>query len=180
VILETERLRLEPLAPEHAEALRAIWSDREVARFLISRPASLAEQDALFARNLEAARRFGLWALRERASGSVVGRAGFFAFGERERPELAFLLARASWGRGLAREAARAALRRGFGALGFTEVVALVRPSNARAVRVLAALGFASESRLVLGGAPADLYRVDAARFGESTPAEPLPSPRGR
>jgi len=38
VILETARLRLEPLAPEHGEALRAIWSDPEVARFLISRP----------------------------------------------------------------------------------------------------------------------------------------------
>ena len=178
--LETARLRLLPLAPEHAEALRAIWGAPEVARFLISQPSSPAEVDALFARNLEAARRFGSWAVRERASGGVIGRVGFFAFGEGERPELAFLLARPAWGRGLATEAARAALSAGFGALAFREVVALVRPGNARAIRVLTSLGFASESRLLRGGAPADLYRVDAARFGETTSAEPRSSQRGR
>ena len=178
MILETARLRLEPLAPEHAEALRAIWSDPEVARLLISRPASPAELDALFARNLEAGRRLGMWGVRERAGGALVGRVGFFAFGADERPELAFLLARAAWGRGLAREAAGAALSAGFGALGFAEVVALVRPANARAIRVLSGLGFATEQRLALGGEPADLYRVDAARFAET--AEPGPSQRGR
>ena len=180
MILETARLRLEPLAPGHAEALQAIWNDPEVARFLISRPASPAEQGALFARNLEAGRRFGMWAVRERASGSVVGRVGFFAFGERERPELAFLLARAAWGRGLGREAAGAALAAGFGALAFREVVALVRPANARALRVLEKLGFASECRLELGGEPADLQRLDAARLAEVAGREPPPPRRGR
>jgi [ribosomal protein S5]-alanine N-acetyltransferase len=178
VTLETARLRLERLAPEHAEALRAIWSDPEVARFLISRPRSPAELDALFARNLEAARKLDGWAVREQASGAVIGRVGFFGFGERERPELAFLLARDAWGRGLATEAARAALGEGFGALAFPEVVALVRPGNAGAIRVLAKLGFASESRLRVRGAPAELYRVDAAGFVET--AEPRSLPRGR
>jgi RimJ/RimL family protein N-acetyltransferase len=173
VTLETARLRLEPLAPEHADALRAIWSDPEVARFLISRPASTAEFDALFARNLEAGRRLGMWGLRERAGGALVGRVGFFAFGAAERPELAFLLARAVWGRGLAREATGAALAAGFGPLGFAEVVALARPANARALRLLASLGFAAEYRLRLGGEPADLYRVDGARFvGELRPPQ--------
>jgi RimJ/RimL family protein N-acetyltransferase len=180
VILETGRLRLEPLAPEHAEALRAIWSDPEVARFLISRPASPAELDALFARNLEAGRRLGMWAVRERASGAVVGRVGFFVFGERERPELAFLLARAAWGRGLAREAAGAALAAGFGALAFREVVALVRPRSARALRVLGKLGFVGESRLELGGEPAELLRLGGARFAEVVDREPPPPHRGR
>ena len=176
--LETARLLLEPLAPEHAEALREIWSDPEVARFLISRPASPAEFDALFARNLEAGRRLGMWGLRERAGGALVGRVGFFAFGATERPELAFLLARAAWGRGLAREAAGAALAAGFGALGFAEVVALARPANARAIRVLESLGYSIERRLLAGGEPADLYRVDAACFADA--AEPRAAQRGR
>jgi RimJ/RimL family protein N-acetyltransferase len=177
VTLETARLRLERLAPEHAEALCAIWSDPEVARFLMSPPGSPAELDALFARNLEAAREFGGWAVGERASGAVIGRVCFFGFGERRRPELAFLLARAAWGRGLATEAARAALAEGFGALAFPEVVALVRPENARAIGVLAKLGFARESRLRLRGAPAELYRVDAEGFAETS--EPRSLPRG-
>jgi RimJ/RimL family protein N-acetyltransferase len=83
---------------------------------------------------------------------------GFFAFGERERPELAFLLARSHWGRGLATEAARAALAWGFGEGGFEECVALVRSANAGAIRVLAKLGMSREARLELGGPPAELF----------------------
>jgi RimJ/RimL family protein N-acetyltransferase len=178
VRLETRRLILEPLAPEHAPALRAIWPDPEVARFLISRPTSPAELDEIFARNLEAGRRFGMWALRERSGGAWLGRVGFFAFGPDERPELAFLLARDAWGRGLAREAAAAVLGAGFGSCGFREVVALVRPANARALRVLAALGFVLEERIALKGEPALLHRLGAERFAGA--AEHAPPPRGR
>jgi RimJ/RimL family protein N-acetyltransferase len=177
VRLETPRLILEPLAPEHAPALRAIWCDPEVARFLISRPTSPAELDEVFARNLEAGRRFGMWALRERTGPALLGRVGFFAFGAGERPELAFLLARGAWGRGLAREAAAAALGAGFGT-GFREVVALVRPENARALRVLAALGFLPEERTLLKGEPVELHRLDRERFAEA--AEHARPPRVR
>ena len=178
MILETERLRLEPLAPEHAAALRAIWSDPEVARFLISRPASPAEFDALFARNLEAGRRSGMWAVRDRASGSVVGRVGFFAFGEEERPELAFLLARASGG-GASRGKRRAPRWAAASARSASPRSWLsCAPPTPAPCACLASLGFEAESRLLLADEPADLQRVDAGRFAAA--AEPSPPRRVR
>jgi RimJ/RimL family protein N-acetyltransferase len=136
--------------------------DPEVARHLLSRPATDAAFRDLFARNLAAAVRHGMWAVCERDSGRAIGRVGFFEFGEARRPELAFLLARAHWGRGLATESARAALAFGFAERGFAEVVALVRAGHAGAIRVLEKLGMAREGREEVAGAAAELFRVDA------------------
>jgi RimJ/RimL family protein N-acetyltransferase len=83
---ETLRLRLRPLVPER-----------------------LAEM-------IEQARRFGMWALELRATGELIGRCGFYPYagegrlGDAPEPELAYLLAREHWGKGLASETAHAAL----------------------------------------------------------------------
>jgi RimJ/RimL family protein N-acetyltransferase len=50
-------------------------------------------------------------------------------------------LLRAYWGRGYATEAARAALRYGFGNLGLDEIVAVTVPKNWRSRRVMERLG---------------------------------------
>jgi RimJ/RimL family protein N-acetyltransferase len=165
--LETARLRLEPLAPVHVPALREIWSDPEVARFLLSRPSSDAELEAIVARNLAAAEGRGAWAVVLREGARVVGRVAFFDFGDARRPELAFLLARGAWGRGLATEACRAAVRFGFGMGGFAEIVALVRPGNGAALGVLRRLGMQLEARPHLAGGPAELHRLGAPGLPE-------------
>lgn len=46
------------------------------------------------------------------------------------------------WGRGYAREAARATLDEAFGPLGLERVIAVTRPENHRSQRVLERLGF--------------------------------------
>jgi RimJ/RimL family protein N-acetyltransferase len=164
-VLETPRLRLEPLALRHADALRAVYAEAGVRRFLITRPASRAEFDRLFDRALRFASSHGMWALVDRGTAAVIGRVGFFAFGATGRPELAFLLSERFWGRGLATEAAVASLRHGFGQHGWSEVVALVRPANTAAIRVLMKLGMEAEQRLALGAAAAVLYQVSRPAF---------------
>jgi ribosomal-protein-alanine N-acetyltransferase len=174
--LETARLRLVPLAPEHADALHEIYGDPAVRRFLISRPDSRAEFDGIFARALECGRTLGMWAILPRDGDRLLGRCGFYAFSERARPELAILLASEAWGRGLATEAARACLRFAFDEKRFSEVIAVVRPGNASALRLLHKLGMSPEATIEIGGEPAQLHRVSRAEFA-SPAARPSPLP---
>jgi len=157
-LITTAHLRLEPLVPAHAEALYAIYREPGVRRFLITRPASRDDFDRLFDNALRFAASHGMWAIVDPTTDVMIGRVGFYAFGETARPELAFLLSERFWGRGLATEAATAALRFGFQQRGWTEVVALVRPANAAAIGVLRKLAMQPERTIVVNDAPAVLY----------------------
>jgi ribosomal-protein-alanine N-acetyltransferase len=174
--LRSARLRLEPLAPCHADALFALYADPEVARFLLTRPAGRVDFERVFAHSLAFGRTHGTWAVF--ADATLIGRVGFLAFSAAARPELAFLIARAWWGRGLGTEAARTALAWGFARHGWGECVALVRPANRAAQRVVARLGMRREGGLVYAGEPVDVHRVTRAelpaaraRAGRGAPA---------
>ncbi len=80
---------------------------------------------------------FGLWALEERASGRLVGRAGlsWHRLWPSE-PELGWMLDPDVWGRGYATEAGAASLQHGFEALGFERIVSIIHPGNEASFRV--------------------------------------------
>jgi RimJ/RimL family protein N-acetyltransferase len=91
-----------------------------------------------------------MWATVLKPEGSYVGRCGLYPHlkgGERAPDEgvLAFYLARAFCGRGLATEAGRAFVDFGFGVLGLKRIVTTVDTRNAASVRVLEKLGFVVE-----------------------------------
>ncbi len=158
--LETQRLRLVPLAANHADALYRVYAEPAVAEFLFTRPRSSDEFAPIFERALQFGESHGMWAIVSRDDETLIGRVGFYAFGEAERPELAFLLSRSAWGRGLATEACARALEHTLQSHSRREVVALVRPSNTAAVRVVEKLGFSPESNLCVNGEPARLYQT--------------------
>jgi RimJ/RimL family protein N-acetyltransferase len=161
--LETPRLLLRPLSRADLDRLTAIWTDPEVSRLLIAQPRDRAEVAEKLAEMREHARRFGMWGVELRATGELIGRCGFYPYagqGGRVEPELAFLLARAHWGAGLASEAARAALDALLRRQQPARVVALVRPEHAASRRVLEKLGMREESRVAVRGIAAVLYAL--------------------
>jgi [ribosomal protein S5]-alanine N-acetyltransferase len=94
--------------------------------------------------------RMAMWATVLKPEGSYVGRCGLYPHlkGEKRAPDegvLAFYLARAFWGRGLATEAGRAFVDFGFGELDLKRIVTTVDARNAASVRVLEKLGFVVE-----------------------------------
>ncbi len=94
--------------------------------------------------------RMAMWATVLKPEGNYVGRCGLYPHlkGEERVPDegvLAFYLARAFWGRGLATEAGRAFVDFGFGELGLKRIVTTVDTRNAASVRVLEKLGFVVE-----------------------------------
>ncbi len=145
--LETERLILERISAEHEAVLTPILRDPRVAAWLTDdgRPPGVEAARRRHAEKLAHWKRygFGLWLARERATGTAVGRGGLQhpPAAEIDEVELAWALAPAYWGRGLATELARAAVGTAFGTLELDRVVALTTPENAASKRVMVKLG---------------------------------------
>lgn len=87
---------------------------------------------------------FGPWAAIDRASGSWIGQIGLdelSAWPGTDKVEVGFELHQAWWGRGLATEGARAALRFGFEQHGLDRIISVTAAAHAAARRVMEKLG---------------------------------------
>jgi RimJ/RimL family protein N-acetyltransferase len=134
VTIETERLLLRPWrAADDLPPFAALSADPEVMRWIApNRPLEPPESAALLARIDDHWREhgYGLWAVQPRAGGATcIGFAGLaipsFLPAVLPAVEVGWRLDRAWWGRGLATEAARAAVAYGFDALGLRSVIAI-------------------------------------------------------
>jgi RimJ/RimL family protein N-acetyltransferase len=167
LILHSERLVLRPFRDADSDAYAAMCADPEVMRYLSASGATLSRDDAwrqmaLFAGHWQL-RGYGTWAVEERASGRFVGRVGLhYPEGWPDR-ELGWTLAREFWGRGMATEAARAALAHAFGTLGWDHLVSLIHPDNERSARVAERLGESFTGFVEARGLRMRVFRIDAA-----------------
>ena len=75
--------------------------------------------------------------------------------------EVAWAIAKAFWGQGLAYEAARAALEHAFGALQWPRAVSLIDPANQRSIRLAARLGERFERETAVRGHRVRLYAIE-------------------
>jgi len=110
-------------------------------------------------------RGFGLFALEEKASGVLVGRAGFYEPEGWPGFELGWMLRRESWGKGYATEAARRLLAHAFTDMQRDRLISLIRPANAPSIRVAERLGQRLEGRAELFGQEALVYAIDRAAW---------------
>jgi len=78
----------------------------------------------------------GQWALEERSTGELVGRAGLYHPEGWPGLEVGWTLGRRYWGRGLATEAGAASIAWAFSELGAAQVISLIAPANLRSRRV--------------------------------------------
>ena len=83
------------------------------------------------------ARGYGIWSARERDGGAFVGIAGLMDRPDGRGISLRFALWPEAQGRGLAREAAGAALRYGHEQVGLRRIIAVARMSNFGSCEVL-------------------------------------------
>jgi len=146
------------------DAYAAMCADPDVMRYLgdgkpLARPDAW-RQMAMILGHWQL-RGYGLFALEERATGALVGRAGFFEPEGWPGFELGWMLRRQSWGKGYATEAARRALRHAFTEMGRDHLISLVRPDNAPSIRVAERLGQKLDGRAEIFGHEALVYRID-------------------
>jgi RimJ/RimL family protein N-acetyltransferase len=86
-------------------------------------------------------RGFGHWALEDRESGELVGRAGLYYPPDWPGLEVGWTIAREHWGKGYAPEAARAACEYAHDRLGARHILSLIDPANRNSIRVAEKLG---------------------------------------
>lgn len=85
-------------------------------------------------------------------------------------PELAWGLASAFWGRGLATKAVQAVRDWAFGQFGFARLASFILPENIRSRRVAEKLGAAREGTVTLRGFTADVWVHRALAHGANPP----------
>lgn len=175
-VLETERLILRRLTMDDLDALAKIYGDPEVRPYFPEGALTHEETkeelewfiDVYYGRY-----GFGLWATVLKETGELIGRCGLIPWkitagrdgvsgldGADEYPgdpstfevELAYLLAKEYWGRGLATEAARAIVEYAFNSLGFTRLICLIDPENLASRAVALKVGMQPDGDVELYG----------------------------
>ncbi|MGO8886762.1 MAG: GNAT family N-acetyltransferase [Streptosporangiaceae bacterium] len=145
--LITERLVLRPWQVDDAGGALGAYGDAEVARWLapsMDRVADLAAMRLVLqqwvaedARMISPA---GRWAIELRQERRLIGGATLLPLPPDEEFEIGWQLDAGEWGHGYATEAGLTLARWAFDQ-GIEQVVALVRPANARAVAVVRRIG---------------------------------------
>ena len=107
-----------------------------------------------------ALRGYGQWAIEERPTGTLVGRAGIINPAEWPGPEVGYLLGKPWWGRGYATEAARAAMDWGFQEVAFEELISLIDPANTASIAVATRLGETLRDEIELWGLRLRRYAI--------------------
>ncbi len=155
----TERLRLRALREQDLDPYAALMADREAARFLggVQSREDTWRQIAVILGHWTL-RGFGLWAVDERETGRFVGRVGLWFPEGWPELEVGWALARPSWGRGYATEAATASIAWGRSSLGLRRIASVIDPGNERSIAVAARLGMAFDRPVRVRGTDAALY----------------------
>ena len=181
---ETARLRLRHWIASDREPFAALNADPKVMKYFptpLERSASDAMADRCQA--LIAERGWGLWAVETRGAHEFIGFVGLHiptaALPFNPCVEIGWRLSHSHWGKGLATEAAHAALRFGFEQLAVAEIVSFTALANLRSRAVMARLGMVETDEIfdhpsIPVGSPLRahcLYRLSRERW--EPPAAP-------
>jgi RimJ/RimL family protein N-acetyltransferase len=163
--IETERLVCERMRREHSDQLSVLLLDPRVTRTLFPASTRLTESMLLASMDekLEHWVRygFGLWLLRDRETGKMVGRGGLqhTTVDGVDAVEVAWAIVPERWRQGLATELARAAVEVAFDDLDLDEIVAFTLHDNIASRRVMEKAGFTYDRDIQRAGIPHVLYR---------------------
>jgi RimJ/RimL family protein N-acetyltransferase len=173
-ILQTSRLRLEPMAHRHLDGLFAMNQLPEVMRYISGETESREQTAAWISRVQRCWAAWGTswWVYLEHGSGRIVG-AGCVQYARRELElpqdldtlrrnplEIGWRLHPDSWGQGLASEAALRMATFAFDELAAPELIAVRHPDNAASGRVMDRLGLRPRGIETWYGQPLATYAI--------------------
>ncbi|MEM8790319.1 MAG: GNAT family N-acetyltransferase [Pseudomonadota bacterium] len=140
-VIETERLRLRALGPQDIEAYVTFFaSDR--SRFIGGpRPRRDAWRTLATLIGHWQLRGWGPWAVADKSDDRILGTIGPWCPEGWPEPEMSWSVHDAAEGRGIAFEAAKAALNHAFTSFGWSTAVSYIDPENTRSIRLAERLG---------------------------------------
>jgi len=148
--IETGRLLLRAHRLEDFPAIRDMWRDPDVTKYIGGKPRPEEEVWIKFLRNAGfwAYFGYGFWIIEEKSSGAVAGEIGFGEFKRdisppiKGEPEMGWALAAPFHGKGYGSEAARAAIAWADDAIDAARLSCMVDPDNAPSLRIAEKCGF--------------------------------------
>jgi len=150
--VNSHRLTVRPVHADDLPDLMAVNGDDEVTRYLPYTTWQTREDSTSWLARMQALADGGSavqLVMQQRSDGQVIGTVLLFKWVEASaRIELGYVLGRAHWRQGLAREAVQAVCGQAFGALGVRRIEAEVQPDNTASNALLRALGFVHEGTL--------------------------------
>jgi RimJ/RimL family protein N-acetyltransferase len=169
-VIETKRLRLRPWRKDDFRPYHAILSQPEVHRHFGPTPMNAEEawrRLTSFVGGWQLLG-FGMWAVDEKAAGKLVGIVGLFnawrgldpEFGE--EPEMGWIMAAETHGKGMASEACDAALDWAERNLKPTPIWAIIAPANEPSLKLAERLGFETVGEASYHGDPTVILRRPA------------------
>ena len=168
-ILETPRLRLRHLRLDETDipAILAIFGD-PVAMEFFPRIYDRTDVEQFIGRQLHryANDGFGLWAVVLSSNGQVIGDCGLARqlVNDVDEVEVGYHINRSYQRQGYATEAALGCMQFGFGKLGFSRLISMIRPENVPSRRVAEKNGMTVEAELFWQGYLHLLYSIQHAR----------------
>ncbi len=162
--VETERLRMRHYELEDADEQLRILSDPEFRRRLRPQPLPTRDMVLVGLGRIDEHWRllgYGQWALELKDEGRLFGYCALKHLVPTDEVELYYGADPAYWGRGLVTEAARAALRYGFGRAGLERVMAVTDKENKGSRRVMEKCGLRYERDDFYFGVPVVYYALN-------------------
>jgi len=178
MIIETERLILDTWQTSDWTAFRPIATDPEVMRYITGGVPWTEDQIRSFVERqvkLYSERGFCRWKLLPKATGEMIGFCGVGFWRDAPDPEIGWWLARRYWGRGLATEAAVAALQDAFERVRLERIISVAMPENAASIRIMEKLGLKLECEFENEGLRLVRYALSRLQYFSRT--QPLTRP---
>ena len=171
IILETDRLLLRHLVPDDLDDLYALYSDPEMRRYFPVEGASpdrtltreeTWEELEWFLNGHPKHPELGLWATVLKENGAFIGRCGLlpWTIDGQDEVEVAYMIDKAYWRRGLASEAASGIRDYAFQQLGLSRLICMIYPENVASVKVAESMGMAFEKECVDEHGPYWVYSM--------------------
>lgn len=177
-VIETERLRLEPLDGSRLEDFVALTAHPETMRcWWPGRPFTRERAERNFESSLARLREHGFgrrWIVAKETSAGL-GFTDTKHFGEScddvspDEIEIGWMLTPSAWGRGYGTEAGIAVRDEAFERLGLESIVAVHHPENTASGRIMEKLGMTFERDVVdRNGWPYRLYRLEREHWASA------------
>jgi len=159
--IETERLNLRQFRDDDWRDLHHYYSDKGATKYTVGR--SFTEGDTWRALcsmlGHWTLRKYGPYAIEEKCSSRVIGIAGFWYPNDWPSPEIKWALAPKYWGKGLAKEAAKAVQQVGRLHMPDTPLISLIHSENHASKRLAVALGSTFDREIKFRNAIFEIYK---------------------
>jgi RimJ/RimL family protein N-acetyltransferase len=173
-ILETSRLRLEPMSDVHFDGLLALNSDPDVMRYITGKPDTAEDTHAMIKRVKErwALHGFSWWSFIEKETGELIGAGCIQPLGhDPANPhEAGWRLRKDKWGQGYASEGAQRMAAFAFETLDAPLLCAVCQPANRASSRVMERLGMQYKGEETWYASLHSMYQMTRADWFQRTP----------